>query len=274
MALRKYKPTSPGRRFATVSTFEEITKTTPEKALSKGKRRTSGRNSAGRITVRHRGGGAKRRYREIDFRREKTGVPARVAAIEYDPNRSANIALLYYVDGEKRYILAPAGLKVDTMVKSGPDADPTVGNALPLENIPMGLTLHNIELEVGRGARIVRSAGAGAQLMAREGKYAQIKLPSGEIRLINVKCMATIGAVGNSEHSSVVDGKAGRARWRGRRPTVRGVAMNPVDHPMGGGEGRTSGGGHPVSPWGKLAKGGKTRSRRKTSNKFIVKRRK
>ncbi|MBL7076878.1 MAG: 50S ribosomal protein L2 [Kiritimatiellae bacterium] len=274
MALRKYNPTSPGRRFATVSTFEEITKTEPEKALSKGKRRTSGRNSAGRITVRHRGGGAKRRYREIDFRREKTGVPARVAAIEYDPNRSANIALLHYVDGEKRYILAPAGLKVDTMVSSGPEAEPTAGNALPLENMPLGLTVHNIELEPGRGARIVRSAGVGAQLMAREGKYAQMKLPSGEIRMINVKCMATIGQVGNSEHSSVVDGKAGRARWRGRRPTVRGVAMNPVDHPMGGGEGRTSGGGHPVSPWGKLAKGGKTRSRRKTSSKFIVKRRK
>jgi len=258
----------------TVSTYEEITKTTPEKALSKGKKRGSGRNSAGRITVRHRGGGAKRRFREIDFRREKLGVPARVAAIEYDPNRSANIALLHYVDGEKRYILAPAGLKVDAMLMSGPDADPIIGNALPLEKVPLGLTVHNLELEPGRGGRMVRSAGAGAQLMAREGKFAQMKLPSGEIRLINVKCMATIGPVGNSEHGSVVDGKAGRARWRGRRPTVRGVAMNPVDHPMGGGEGRTSGGGHPVSPWGQLAKGGKTRSRRKTSSKFIVKRRK
>ncbi|NQU41059.1 MAG: 50S ribosomal protein L2 [Lentisphaerae bacterium] len=274
MALREYKPTSPGRRFMTVSTYEEITKTTPEKALSKGKKRGSGRNSAGRITVRHRGGGAKRRFREIDFRREKLGVPARVAAIEYDPNRSANIALLHYVDGEKRYILAPAGLKVDAMLMSGPDADPIIGNALPLEKVPLGLTVHNLELEPGRGGRMVRSAGAGAQLMAREGKFAQMKLPSGEIRLINVKCMATIGPVGNSEHGSVVDGKAGRARWRGRRPTVRGVAMNPVDHPMGGGEGRTSGGGHPVSPWGQLAKGGKTRSRRKTSSKFIVKRRK
>ena len=274
MALRKYKPTSPGRRFATVSTFEEITKTTPEKALTQGKKRCSGRNHSGRITVRHRGGGAKRRFREIDFRREKLGVPARVAAIEYDPNRSANIALLHYVDGEKRYSLAPAGLKVDTMLMSGPASEPIIGNALPLENIPLGLTVHSIELEPGRGGRIVRSAGGAAQLMAREGKYAQIKLPSGEIRLINVKCMATIGPVGNSEHGSVVDGKAGRARWRGRRPTVRGVAMNPVDHPMGGGEGRTSGGGHPVSPWGKLAKGGKTRGRRKTSSKFIVKRRK
>jgi len=274
MALRKYKPTSPGRRFATVSTYEEITKTTPEKALSKGKKRCSGRNHSGRITVRHRGGGAKRRFREIDFRREKLGIPARVAAIEYDPNRSSNIALLHYVDGAKRYILAPAGLSVDTQLMSGPDAEPIVGNALPIEKIPLGLLLHNVELEPGRGARIVRSAGVGAQLMSREGKYANLKLPSGEIRMINVKCMATIGRVGNSEHSSVVDGKAGRARWRGRRPTVRGVAMNPVDHPMGGGEGRTSGGGHPVSPWGKLAKGGKTRSRRKTSSKFIVKRRK
>lgn len=274
MALRKYNPTSPGRRFTTVSAYDEITRTKPEKALVRGKTRCSGRNAAGRITVRHHGGGAKRRMRGIDFRREKTGVPARVAAIEYDPNRSANIALLHYADGEKRYILAPTGLKVDATLASGPDAEPAIGNALPIEKMPLGVTLHNIELEPGRGARIVRSAGAGARLMSREGKYANLKLPSGEIRMINVKCMATIGRVGNSEHLGVVDGKAGRARWRGRRPTVRGVVMNPVDHPMGGGEGRSSGGGHPVSPWGKLAKGGETRSPRKRSKRFIVKRRK
>ena len=274
MALRKYKPTSPGRRFATVSAFDTITKTTPERSLVESSRRGSGRNSAGRITVRHRGGGHKRRYRVVDFKREKSGVPARVAAIEYDPNRSANIALLHYADGEKRYILAPTGLGVGTTVLSGEGAEPSVGNALPLSRIPLGTTIHNVELEPGRGGKIVRTAGADAQLMSREGRYANVKLPSGEIRMINVKCLATIGRVGNVDYSSVNDGKAGRARWRGRRPTVRGVAMNPVDHPMGGGEGRTSGGGHPMSPWGKLAKGGKTRSRHKPSDKFIVKRRK
>jgi large subunit ribosomal protein L2 len=274
MALRKYKPTSPGRRFATVSTQDEITATKPERSLLRKRTQKAGRNAAGRITVRHRGGGHKRRYREIDFRRGKLGVPAKVATIEYDPNRSANIALLHYLDGEKRYILAPAGLQVGQVVTSGPDAEPAVGNALPLERIPLGMTVHNIELTPGRGATVVRSAGTGAQLMSREASHAQLKLPSGEIRLFNVKCLATIGQVGNTEHSSVSDGKAGRARWRGRRPTVRGVAMNPVDHPMGGGEGRTSGGGHPVSPWGKLSKGGKTRKPRRPSNRFIVKRRK
>lgn len=274
MAVKKYKPTSPGRRFASVTTLEEVTRNKPERSLTGPSRRRGGRNSAGRITVRHRGGGNKRRYREIDFRREKLGVPAKVAAIEYDPNRSANIALLHYEDGEKRYILAPAGLTVGTKVMSGEDAEPTVGNALPLSRIPLGTPVHNLELEPGRGATMVRTAGATAQLMAREGTYANIKLPSGEIRMVNVRCMATVGQVGNADQGSVNDGKAGKRRWRGIRPTVRGVAMNPVDHPMGGGEGRTSGGGQPMSPWGQLAKGGKTRPGRKPSDKFIVKRRK
>jgi large subunit ribosomal protein L2 len=274
MALKKYKPRTPSLRFTTVSAFDEITKTTPERSLVSSKKRSGGRNSAGRITVRHRGGGHKRKYRQIDFRREKVGIPAKVAAVEYDPNRTANIALLHYVDGEKRYILAPMGLKVGAQVMSGPDAEPAVGNALPLARIPLGTSLHAIELVPGRGARIARSAGTGAQLMAREDKLAHVKMPSGEIRMVDVRCLATIGQVGTVEHSGTSDGKAGRKRWRGIRPTVRGVAMNPVDHPMGGGEGRSSGGGHPMSPWGKLAKGGKTRSRRKASNKFIVKRRK
>ncbi len=274
MALKTYKPTTPSLRFTTVSAFDEITKTKPERSLLKVRKNHAGRNSAGRITVRHRGGGHKRRYRVIDFTRDKVGIPAKVAAIEYDPNRTANIALLHYVDGEKRYMLAPQGLTVGTMVMSGPEAEPIVGNALPLSAVPLGLMVHAVELVPGRGARMARSAGMGAQLMAREGKYAQMKLPSGEIRMINVKCMATIGSVGNKEHAGISDGKAGRKRWRGIRPTVRGVAMNPVDHPMGGGEGRTSGGGHPVSPWSQLAKGGKTRNKRKPSNKFIVKRRK
>ena len=255
-------------------TFDEITKDKPERGLLGQTKRRNGRNSAGRITVRHRGGGNRRKYRVIDFRRDKLGVPAKVAGIEYDPNRSANIALLHYVDGEKRYILAPVGLKVGMLVASGPDAEPTPGNALPLSRIPLGMTVHNIELRAGRGGSMVRTAGAGAQLMSREGKYANLKLPSGEIRMVNVSCMATIGQVGNTDQGSVNDGKAGKRRWRGIRPTVRGVAMNPVDHPMGGGEGRSSGGGHPVSPWGQLAKGGKTRSKRRPSNKFIVKRRK
>lgn len=258
----------------TVSTFEEITADKPERSLVEPRKQNAGRNSAGRITVRHRGGGHKRKYRVIDFKRDKAGIPATVATIEYDPNRSANIALLNYADGEKRYILSPAGLKVGMKVLSGPDADPTAGNALPLARIPLGTSVHNIELEPGRGGKLVRTAGVGAQLMSREGRYANVKLPSGEIRMISVNCMATVGQVGNKEHSSVNDGKAGRRRWRGIRPTVRGVAMNPVDHPMGGGEGRSSGGGHPVSPWGQLAKGGKTRSKRSSSDKFIVKRRK
>jgi len=274
MAVRKYRPITAGLRGATVSSFEEITRVAPERSLVQTNRRKAGRGSAGRITVRHRGGGHKRRFRVIDFRREKFGVPAKVAAIEYDPNRSANIALLHYVDGEKRYILAMAGLEVGAMVMSGPDAEPVRGNALPIVKIPLGTTIHNIELVPGRGAQMVRTAGTGAQLMSREGKFANIKLPSDEIRMIDVRCLATIGQVGNSDHSSINLGKAGRKRWKGVRPTVRGVAMNPVDHPMGGGEGRTSGGGHPVSPWSKPAKGGKTRSKRNPSSKFVVKKRK
>jgi len=274
MGLKVFKPTTPSMRFTTLPTFEEVTKKKPERSLTKAKKANAGRNCMGRITVRHRGGGHRQKYRFIDFKREKHGIPAKVVAIEYDPNRSARIALLSYVDGEKRYILAPAGLSVGIKVMSGPDVEPTVGNTLPLGKIPLGLPIHNIEVTVGRGAQLVRSAGQSAQLMAREGDYAHVKLPSGEIRMINVECMATVGQVGNLEHDSVSLGKAGRKRWMGIRPTVRGVAMNPVDHPMGGGEGRTSGGGHPVSPWGKLAKGQKTRSRRKTTSKFIVQRRK
>jgi len=274
MGLKNYKPRSEGLRFRVSPTFEELTATRPERGLTEAKRRSAGRNNAGRITTRHRGGGARQRYRRIDFKRDKVGIPARVATIEYDPNRSANLALLHYVDGEKRYILAPTGLTVGALVLSGPDAEPNVGNALPLARIPLGLTVHNVELVPGAGGRLVRSAGDGAQLMAREGEYANLRLPSGEIRRLRVTCMATVGAVGNADWNGVRLGKAGRKRWLGVRPTVRGVAMNPVDHPMGGGEGRTSGGGHPRSPWGQLAKGGRTRQRRKTSGKFIVKRRK
>lgn len=256
------------------SAFDEITKERPERALTHSKKRTGGRNSAGRITTRHRGGGHKRRYRIIDFKRDKAGVPARVAAIEYDPNRSARIALLHYADGEKRYILAPAGLKVDDRLLSGADAEPSTGNALPLEKIPLGMTVHNIELQQGRGGQIARSAGSGAQLMSREGGYANLKMPSGELRRVSVKCMATIGQVGNTDHLNTVSGKAGRKRWLGIRPTVRGVAMNPVDHPMGGGEGRTSGGGQPESPWGLMAKGKRTRKKKKASSRDIIERRK
>lgn len=274
MGLKKYKPTTPSMRFTILPTFEEVTKARPEKSLMRPQHSTGGRNTYGRVTVRHCGGGHRRHYRLIDFKRDKIGIPARVAAIEYDPNRSARIALLHYRDGEKRYILAPDGLKVGAVLMSGPDAEPIVGNALPLGRIPLGLPIHNIELVVGRGAQMVRSAGQVAQLMSRESGYANIKLPSGEIRMINVNCMATVGQVGNLEWESLSLGKAGRKRWLGIRPTVRGVAMNPVDHPMGGGEGRTSGGGHPVSPWGKLSKGGKTRHRRKPSNNFIISRRK
>jgi len=274
MAVKKHRPVTPSQRFATVSAFDEITKSKPEKSLVQSGKRRAGRNGAGRITVRHRGRGHKRKYRVIDFVRNKAGVPAKVAAIEYDPNRSANIALLYYVDGEKRYIIAPQGLKVGDMLSCGPDAELRAGNAIPLSRLPLGSVIHNIELRPGGGGKLVRGAGLGAQLMSREGKRANVKLPSGEIRMINVECQATLGQVGNSEHSSLVDGKAGRRRWRGVRPTVRGVAMNPVDHPMGGGEGRSSGGGHPMSPWGQLAKGGRTRAKRKPSSKFIVKRRK
>lgn len=273
MGIKKYNPTSPGRRFGNVLDTAELTKKEPERSLLEPLRKKGGRTTVGHITTRHRGGGHKRKYRVIDTKRDKIGIPARVAAIEYDPNRTANIALLHYVDGEKRYILAPVGLSVGMQVMAGPDAEPTCGNALPLGKIPLGTLVHNIELEPGKGGKLVRSAGNGAEIMAREGNFVHIRLPSGEIRMINVNCMATIGQVGNVEYSALSLGKAGRTRWLGIRPTVRGVAMNPVDHPMGGGEGRTSGGGHPRSPWGKPAKGGKTRNVRKTSSRFIIKRR-
>lgn len=274
MPVKKFKPTSPGRRQMTVLSFEELTKKEPEKSLLAPLNKKAGRNANGRITVRHQGGGHKRRYRIIDFKRLKDGIPAKVAAIEYDPNRSANIALLHYMDGEKRYILAPNGLKVGDMVESGPDADIKVGNCLPLRNIPVGSVIHNIELRPGKGGQIVRSAGASAQLMAKEGDYAHVRLPSGEVRLIHVNCRATIGQVGNLDHENVTLGKAGRSRWLGIRPTVRGSVMNPVDHPHGGGEGRAPvGRKYPVSPWGKIAIGGKTR-KKKPSDKMIVKRRK
>ena len=270
MAIKSYKPTSAGRRHQTCSTFEEITTSTPEKSLLVSQTKTGGRNSFGRITSRHIGGGHKQKYRIIDFRREKISIPAQVASIEYDPNRSARIALLHYVDGEKRYILAPLNLKVGDMVISGPEADIKPGNALPLRAIPLGTIIHNIELKIGKGAQLARSAGTFAQLMSKEGKYSQIKLPSGEVRLILQDCYATIGQVGNLDHENVNIGKAGRSRWLGKRPKVRGVAMNPVDHPHGGGEGRTSGGRHPVTPWGIPTKGYKTRTN-KSSDRFIVK---
>ncbi len=273
MPIKKYKPTTPGRRDMTVLDFAEITKTKPEKALSRGKKSTGGRNNNGRITTRFRGGGVKRRYRDIDFRRNKDGIPATVKAIEYDPNRSANIALLFYADGEKRYIIAPNKLEVGTVVMSGDKAEPKIGNAMKLKDIPIGFDIHNIEMRPNSGAKLARSAGQVAQLRAKEGKYAQVKLPSGEIRLIHIDCRATIGQVGNLEFMKVKLGKAGRKRYLGRRPHVRGVAMNPVDHPMGGGEGKTSGGGHPQSPWGQLAKGKRTRNKNNASNKFIVERR-
>lgn len=272
MGIKKVKPTSPGRRTQTYSTFDEITRSTPEKSLLKTIKKTGGRNAHGRITCRHRGGGNKRHYRIIDFKRDKNGIPAKVAGIEYDPNRSARIALLHYADGEKRYILAPINLNVGDTVLSGPEADIKPGNTLPLKNIPLGTHIHNIELRVGKGGQIVRSAGTFAQLMAKEDRYALIKLPSGEVRMVLLKCKATIGQVGNVIHENISLGKAGRSRWNGRRPTVRGVAMNPVDHPMGGGEGRSSGGRHPCSPWGLPSKGFKTRKKRK-SNRYIVKKR-
>jgi len=274
MGLKTHRPTTPSRRHMTLSDFADITKSKPERSLLKAKKSKAGRNSAGRISVRHRGGGHKRRYRIIDFKRNKFGVPAKVAAIEYDPNRSARIALLHYADGEKRYIVAPAGLEVGSTIVSGPEVEPALGNALPLGKIPVGMAIHNIEMVAGRGGQLVRSAGASAQLMSREEEFAHIKMPSGEIRLIRTNCYATIGRVGNVDHNNVSMGKAGRKRWLGIRPTVRGVAMNPVDHPMGGGEGRTSGGGHPKSPWGLLAKGKRTRKKHKSTNKYIVERRK
>lgn len=274
MGIRKYKPTTAGRRNASVSDFADLSKGAgPEKKLLRPLRKKGGRNNQGKITVRHRGGGHKRRYRMIDFARSKDGVPAKVASIQYDPNRSARIALLHYVDGDKRYILAPDGLKEGDRVESGPEAPPSVGNCLPLKRIPLGTTLHNIEMQPGRGGVICRSAGASATLMAREADWAQINLPSGEIRRVPSQCRATIGKVGNSDHMNIVLGKAGRKRWLGRRPHVRGTAMNPIDHPHGGGEGRTKGGRHPVSPTGVPAKGGGTRKRRKPSNAAIVRRR-
>jgi large subunit ribosomal protein L2 len=274
MGLRKYRPTSAGRRHASVSDFAELSKgSRPEKGLLRPLKKKGGRNNQGVITARHRGGGHKRQYRLIDFQRNKDGVPAVVAGIQYDPNRSARIALLHYVDGEKRYILAPDGLKQGDRIESGPQAPPAVGNALPLKNIPLGTAIHNIEAQPGRGGALCRSAGSSATLMAREADWAQLALPSGEIRRIPAACRATIGRVGNSEHMNVQLGKAGRRRWLGRRPHVRGTAMNPIDHPHGGGEGRTKGGRHPVSPTGKSAKGGRTRSRRKPSNAAIIRRR-
>ena len=271
MALRSFKPTSPGVRQMTVSSFEEITTNKPEKSLLVPLKKNAGRNSYGRITVRHHGGGHKRKYRIIDFKRLKDGVPARVATIEYDPNRSSRIALLHYMDGEKRYIIAPAGLQVGDVIYSGPEADIKTGNALPLANIPVGTLVHNIELHPGRGGQICRSAGVSAQLMAKEGKYAMLRLPSGEVRKILLACRATIGVVGNNEHANINVGKAGRSRWMGIRPTVRGSVMNPNDHPHGGGEGRAPvGRKSPVSPWGKVAHGGKTRKKKNLSNKFIV----
>ena len=276
MGIRHYKPVTPGRRGATVSDFADITdrKKKPEKSLLVRAKKKGGRNNQGKITSRHRGGGHKRMYRIIDFKRDKDSVPAKVAGIEYDPNRSARIALLHYADGEKRYILAPQGLVAGETVVSGPDAEPKVGNTLPLEKIPPGTMIHNIEMQPGRGGQLCRSAGTSAVINAREGRWAQITLPSGEVRRLPSKCRATIGEIGNSEHSSIVLGKAGRKRWMGRRPHVRGTAMNPVAHPMGGGEGRSAGGRHPCSPTGKLAKGGHTRKRRKASSKAIIRRRK
>jgi len=274
VAIKKLNPTSPGRRFQSVSTFEEITRHTPEKSLLAALPKSGGRNSLGRITCRHHGGGHKRMYRLIDFRREKMGVPAKVLQIEYDPNRSARIGLLQYRDGEKRYILAPLGLAVGDEVMSGAEAEIKTGNALPLRNIPLGLMLHNLELKKGKGGQLVRGAGGSAQFLAKEGDFGLVKLPSGEVRKIDLDCMATIGQVGNLDHENISLGKAGKSRWLGIRPSVRGVAMNPHDHPLGGGEGKSSGGRHPCTPWGKPTKGFKTRKKQLPSDSYIVKRRK
>jgi large subunit ribosomal protein L2 len=273
MAVKRYKPTSPGRRFQEVSDFADVTRNYPEKSLLAPKKSTSGRNNQGRVTMRRRGGGHKRRYRIVDFRRNKWDIPARVASIEYDPNRSARIALLNYADGEKRYIIAPVGLKVKDEIITSETAEIKPGNVMPLKNIPLGTQLHNIEMKPGKGGQVVRSAGGSAQLMAKEGKYVQLKLPSGEVRMFLNNCLATIGEVGNPDHGNISIGKAGRSRWLGRRPKVRGVAMNPVDHPHGGGEGKSSGGRHPVTPWGVPTKGHKTRKNKKT-DRYIVRRRK
>ena len=273
MAIKKVKPTSAGRRFQEYLTRDEVTKTKPEKSLITILKKSGGRNVYGRITARHRGGGNKCYYRIIDFKRDKIDIPAKVASIEYDPNRSALIALLHYADGEKRYILAPANLSIGDQIISSPNADLKPGNTLPLANIPLGTSIHNIEMKLGKGGQLVRSAGTFAQLMAKEGKYALIKMPSSEVRMILAQCKATIGQLGNAEHENISIGKAGRKRWLGRRPRVRGVAMNPVDHPMGGGEGKSSGGRHPCSPWGMPSKGYRTRKNKKMSDKYIVKRR-
>ncbi|MDE2322531.1 MAG: 50S ribosomal protein L2 [candidate division NC10 bacterium] len=272
MPIRAYKPTSAGRRFQTVLEYADVTRATPEKALLRPLRKSGGRNGAGRLTVRHHGGGHKQQYRLVDFKRNKPGVPAKVASIEYDPNRSARIALLHYADGEKRYIVGPLGLQVGEQLMSGPDAEIKVGNALPLRAIPVGITLHNLELKPGKGAQLARSAGSGVQFLAKEGDYGLVKLPSGELRRISLDCTAVIGQVGNLDYENVSLGKAGRSRWLGIRPAVRGVAMNPHDHPLGGGEGKSSGGRHPCSPWGKLER--KTRKKGKPSDRLIVKRRK
>ncbi|MBS3937749.1 MAG: 50S ribosomal protein L2 [Peptococcaceae bacterium] len=275
MAMKKFKPTSPGRRFMTVESFDEVTCTEPERSLLAPLTKKAGRNNQGRITVRHQGGGHKRKYRIIDWKRDKDGIPATVATVEYDPNRTAYIALLHYADGAKRYILAPHGLKVGTKIFSGVDADIMVGNALPLKKIPVGTVIHNIELKPGKGAQMVRSAGASAQLMAKEGLYALLRLPSGEDRLVHIECRATIGQVGNLEYENLSIGKAGRNRWLGKRPTVRGVVMNPVDHPHGGGEGRAPiGRKSPVTPWGVPTLGHKTRQKKNKSDQYIVRRRK
>jgi large subunit ribosomal protein L2 len=270
MPVRRFKPTSPGRRFMTVSDFAEVTKSKPEKALTEKLTKKGGRNNNGRITTRHQGGGHKRRYRLIDFKRVKDGVPATVAAIEYDPNRSARIALLHYADGAKAYILAPSQLKVGATVESGPEADIKVGNALPLENIPTGTLVHNVELKPGQGAKMARSAGSGIQLVAKDAGFAVLRLPSSEMRRVPLACRATVGQVGNVDHQNINWGKAGRNRWKGKRPSVRGSAMNPVDHPHGGGEGKSKGGRHPVTPWGVPTLGKRTRSKHKESNKLIV----
>jgi len=273
MPIKQYNPTSPGRRFVTTLDFSELTKKKPERKLTEPLRRSGGRNNKGHITVWFRGGGHKRRYRTVDFRRDKRNVPAKVAAFEYDPNRSARLALLHYADGDKRYILAPEGLKLGQTVVAAESADILPGNALPLKMIPAGTMIHNLELRLGKGAQLVRSAGAAAQLVAKEGDYAQVKLPSGEVRQVHVECVATVGQVGNIDHKNVSLGKAGRKRWLGQKPHNRGVSMNPIDHPHGGGEGRTSGGRHPMTPWGKPTKGAKTRNNKRTQG-FIVKRRK
>ncbi len=274
MGIKSFKPITPGQRYKTVSTFDQITKSEPEKSLIRSLKKSGGRNNGGQITSWHRGGGNKRRYRLIDFKRNKRNIPARVAAIEYDPNRTARIALLFYADGVKNYILAPDGLKVNDMIEAGENVKLQPGNALPLEKIPVGVSVHNIEIRENKGGQIARSAGTAVQLMAKEGNWAMLKLPSGEVRKVPLKCYATMGQVSNADHFNISIGKAGRSRWIGRRPHVRGVAMNPIDHPMGGGEGKSSGGRHPVSPWGQLSKGLKTRKKKKPSSSLIIKKRK